>query len=147
MDNLIALFYKFRGLMKQSRFKIWLRAGLLIQFTLMFSYLLSLDIMEGFFTWGWSLFVVALSIPFGFWMSRWVPMRYDEQIQKVTLTIDIIYLVIIWVLVIIRVSIGIIGKWVAFSDVIMCIIIGMMAGRLGGIGLRVRRLKRDNITA
>lgn len=143
MSKLITLFHRLRGLMKQSRFKIWLRAGLLIQFSLMFSYLLYLDIQEGYFTWGWSAVVVILSVPLGFWISRWVPMRYDEQIQKVTLSIDIIYLVLIWILVIIRVSVGIIGKGVAFSDVIMCVIIGMMAGRLGGIGLRVRKLKRE----
>lgn len=130
--------------MKQSRFKIWLRAGLLIQFTLMFSYLLSVDIQKGFFTWSWSLIVVAVSIPFGFWISRWVPMRFDEQLGKVTLSIDFIYLALIWLLVIIRIIVGLLGKGISFSDVIMCLIIGMMAGRLGGIGLRVRKLKQDH---
>lgn len=141
VNKLIELATRFRAQMKQSKFKIWMRAGLLIQFSIMFSFLLYRDIQQSYFSWSLAVMVVALSIPFGFVMSKLVPMRFDESIKKVTMSIDMVYLVLIWVLVIARVVLGILDRGVTFTDGILCFIIGLMAGRLGGIGLRVRKLK------
>jgi len=59
----------------------------------------------------------------------------------ITLSLDKVYFITIWVLVI--------AKFVAFyafgayfiSDVLMCVILGLMAGRLSGICLQVNRLR------
>jgi hypothetical protein len=47
----------------------------------------------------------------------------------------------IWLLVISKLIIGRIPPFTPEADFIMCAIIGIMFGRLGGIGLRVRHLK------
>lgn len=78
-------------------------------------------------------------------MSRFVPMKFDGAIRKVTMSVDFIYLALIWILVVIRVALGYLGRGTTFTDGILCLIIGLMAGRLGGIGLRVRRLKQLNL--
>lgn len=130
-----------RGEMKKSRFKIWLRAGLFVQFCGIFSFYLFRDISNGYFGWGWALLVIALCVPFGFFMSRLVPMQADVEAKAVTLSLDRIYLVLIWLLVIAKLITGYIPTLVFIADISMCIILGIMSGRLGGIGIRVRRLK------
>jgi hypothetical protein len=62
----------------------------------------------------------------------------------VTLSLDRTYLVLIWVLVIAKLIASHIPSLITISDVIMCSILGIMFGRLGGIGLRVRGLKHQN---
>lgn len=130
-----------RGEMKKSRFKIWLRAALFIQFGGLFSFYLSRDIHQGYFTWSWAALVFISFVPLGFLMSHIVPMQVDMESRAVTLSLDRIYLILIWVLVIAKGIAGHIPSLLVISDVLMCIILGVMFGRLGGIGTRVRQLK------
>ena len=127
--------------MKKSRFKIWLRALLFVLFGSLFTFYFFRDIANGNFTWVWAAFLFMLFIPVGFWMSRIVPMRADMEVRAVTLSFDRIYLVLIWVLVMAKLIASRITSLITVSDVIMCIILGIMFGRLGGIGIRVRNLK------
>ena len=129
--------------MKTSRYKIWLRAFLLVQFSLLFSIYFFRDIASGYFTWGWAALTIALFVPVGFLLSRIVPMKINLKIKAVTLSIDKIYLVLIWVLVITKLIAGHSPATVRLADVIMCAILGIMGGRLGGIGIRVRNLKKE----
>ena len=127
--------------MKKSRFKIWLRAFLFVQFSALFGFYFFRDIANGHFRWGWVALTFVLFVPVGFWMSRLVPMQADMKIKSVTLSLDKIYLVLIWFLVIAKLILGNIPSLVFLADIIMCAILGIMFGRLGGIGLRVRQLK------
>jgi hypothetical protein len=68
-------------------------------------------------------------------------MQADLESKAVTLSLDKFYLVLIWVLVIAKLIASHIPSLVTISDFIMCAILGIMVGRLGGIGLRVRQLK------
>lgn len=131
----------FRGEMRKSRFKIWLRAALLIQFSGILGFLLFRDISQGHFSWGWIASTIILSVPVGFLMSHLVPMQVSLTARAITLSLDKIYLVLIWILVIAKIIMGQISSLVTISDVIMYIILGIMSGRLGGICLRVRLLK------
>lgn len=133
-----------RGEMKKSRFKIWLRAFLFIQFSAIFGFYFFRDIAHGYFNWGWVALLFALFIPIGFMMSRLVPMKADPELRAVTLSLDRVYLFLIWILVIAKLIAGQIPRFIPLSDVIMCMILGIMLGRLGGIGLRVHRLKMQN---
>ncbi|MEN8172094.1 MAG: hypothetical protein ABFS03_04365 [Chloroflexota bacterium] len=71
-------------------------------------------------------------------------MRADLEIQAVTLSLDKIYLILIWVLVIAKVLASYVFYIETAADIIMCIILGLMGGRLGGIGIRVRKLKMEH---
>lgn len=130
--------------MKKSRFKIWLRAVLFLIFGALFTVYFFRDIANGYFTWGWAVLLFVLFVPVGFLLSRIVPMQVDKQARAVTLSLDRFYLVLIWVLVIAKLIVSRIPSLIAVSDVIMCAILGMMFGRLGGIGLRVRQLKMQH---
>jgi hypothetical protein len=131
----------FRGEMKKSRFKIWLRAALFFIFGTLFTVYFIRDIHNGYFNWGWTALLFVLFIPVGFLLSRIVPMQADMESKAVTLSLDRSYLVLIWVLVIAKLIASHIPPLVTISDIIMCAILGIMFGRLGGIGLRVRQLK------
>jgi hypothetical protein len=145
MDRTIIFFLtSLRAEMKKSRFKIWLRAVLFVQFAVLFAFYFDRDIANGYFTWIWVATLFMLFIPVGFWMSRLVPMKVDHRSKAVTLSLDRIYLVLIWVLVIIKLIASYIHRLIPVSDVIMCAILGIMCGRLGGIGLRVRYLKMEH---
>ena len=130
--------------MRKSRFKIWLRAVMFVQFSVLFTFYVDRDITNGYFTWIWAITLFMLFIPAGFWMSRFVPMQVDQQSKAVTLSLDRVYLILIWVLVITKLIAGQIPRLVPVSDVIMCAILGIMCGRLGGIGLRVHHLKMEH---
>ena len=134
----------FRGEMKKSRFKIWLRAGLFIIFGTLFTFYFFRDTSNGYFNWVWTALLFALFIPVGFWMSRIVPMQADDSVKAVTLSFDRTYFILIWVLVIAKWIASRIPVLITASDVIMCVILGIMFGRLGGIGLRVRQLKMQH---
>ncbi len=133
-----------RSEMKKSRFKIWLRAFLFVMFGSLFTFYFFRDIPNGYFTWNWVIVLFLVFVPVGFWMSRIVPMRVDRESKAVTLSLDRIYLILIWVLVIAKLIASHIPSRITISDVIMCAILGIMFGRLGGIGLRVRKLKIEN---
>ena len=130
-----------RGEMKKSRFKIWLRAFLFIQFSAIFSFYFFRDIGNGYFSWKWVALLFTLFIPVGFLMSLIVPMKADLELRAVTLSLDRVYLFLIWLLVIAKLIIGRIPPFIPEADFIMCSILGIMFGRLGGIGIRVRQLK------
>ncbi len=130
-----------RGEMKKSRFKIWLRTFLFVQFSALFSFYFFRDIGNGYFSWKWVALLFILFIPVGFLMSLIVPMRADPELRAVTLSLDRVYLFLIWFLVIAKLIIGRVPSFAPEADFIMCAILGIMFGRLGGIGLRVRRLK------
>ncbi|HIE57624.1 MAG TPA: hypothetical protein EYP88_05280 [Anaerolineales bacterium] len=130
--------------MKPSRYKIWLRAFLLFQFSLIFGFYFVRDIVNGYFTWMGVFITVILFIPVGFLLSRIVPMQADHEQKAVTLSIDKVYLMLIWVLVIAKLIAGHIPAATILADIIMSAILGIMGGRLGGIGLRVRTLKNEH---
>jgi hypothetical protein len=127
--------------MKKSRFKIWLRAFLLLQFSAIFGVYFFRDISAGHFRWEWVFLIYLLCLPLGFLMSRIVPMRADAESRAVILSFDRVYLVLIWILVIAKLIAGQIPALVFVADICMVVILGIMSGRLGGIGIRVRRLK------
>ena len=131
-----------REKMKQSRAKIWIRTGLLTIFSVIFGMYLVRDVSSGVFRWEWGLAVFVLCIPAGMWMSRLVPMQAHSA-EIVTLSFDRIYFVLIWLLVIAKFILGRIPGMNLAADIIMCAILGIMSGRLGGIGLRVRGLKNE----
>jgi hypothetical protein len=130
-----------RGEMKKSRFKIWLRAGLFVMFGSLFTFYFVRDIAHQYFTWAWVIILFLLFIPVGFLMSRIVPAKVDLEAGAVTLSLDRIYFVLIWILVIAKLIASHISSLITISDIIMCVILGVMCGRLGGIGIRVRQLK------
>ena len=115
---------------KQSRAKIWIRTGLLAIFGTLFTFQLCESIAAGYFHWSWALLVFILFLPVGFMMRNLVPMQVHLEHRVITLSLDKVYFVTIWVLVI--------AKFVAYyafgayfvSDILMCIILGLMAGRL-----------------
>ncbi|MBC8331711.1 MAG: hypothetical protein H8E28_06995 [Anaerolineae bacterium] len=74
-------------------------------------------------------------------MSYIVPMKANLEVRAVTLSLDKVYLFLIWFLVVIKLLASYYYHVETIADVIMCIILGIMGGRLGGIGIRVRRLK------
>lgn len=139
--SLLPLLQSKRGEMKKSRFKIGLRAFLLIQFSVIFSIYFFRDIAAGYFTWEKVALTTLFFIPIGFLMSRLVPIHANREIQAVTFSLDKIYLFLIWLLVIAKLLASYLYHVESVADVIMCIILGIMGGRLGGIGIRVRRLK------
>jgi len=127
--------------MKKSRFKIWLRAFLFVQFSIIFGFFFFQDIAAGYFTWERVILIILFFIPIGFLMSYIVPMRANIELQAVTFSLDRIYLFLIWILVIAKLFASYLYHTESVADVIMCIILGIMGGRLGGIGIRVRKLK------
>jgi hypothetical protein len=130
-----------RGELKKSRFKIWLRAFLLVQFSAIFCIYFFRDVGNGYFTWRWIASIIAIFIPVGFLLSFIVPMKADLELRAVTLSLDRVYLFLIWFLVIAKLIIGRVPFFTPEADFIMSAIIGIMFGRLSGIGIRVRQLK------
>lgn len=139
--SLLSYLESLRGEMKKSRFKIWLRAFLFFQFSLLFSFYFIRDIGHGYFKWEWVGLVFATFIPVGFLLSLIVPIKADTQIRAVTFSLDRFYLFLIWFLVVAKLIIGRIPPFTPEADFIMAAILGIMVGRLGGIGLRVRQIK------
>jgi hypothetical protein len=130
-----------RSEMKKSRFKIWLRAFLFVLFSTIFGARFFRDVAAGHFRWEWGGLIYLLCVPLGLLMSRIVPMRADAETRAVLLSLDVVYLVLIWALVIAKLVASLFPSWVFLADICMALILGIMSGRLGGIGLRVRKLK------
>ena len=141
MDNIFSFLKSFRGEMRKSRFKIWLCAFLFVFFSTIFIIYFIRDIGHGYFRWEWVALVFASFIPVGFLLSLIVPMKADVELGAVTFSLDRFYLFLIWFLVVAKLIIGRIPPFTPEADFIMAAIMGIMFGRLGGIGLRVRRLK------
>ncbi len=139
-----SLLHSLRGEMKKSRFKIWLRAFIFVQLSALFGFYFFRDIANGHFRWEWVPLTFALFVPIGFALSRLVPMQASADLKAVTLSLDRTYLALIWALVIAKLILGHIPSLIFLADIIMCAILGIMFGRLGGIGLRVRQLKTQH---
>ena len=129
--------------MQQSRAKIWIRTGILAVFGTLFGLTLYHDIEAGSFQWLWASIVFLLCLPIGFWMRKWVPMQVHPASRHVTLSFDRIYFALIVVLVIIKAVAGNILSVAIVADVAMCVILGLMIGRLSGVCLRVHDLKQE----
>ena len=141
IKSLIVTLQSFRREMKKSTFKIGLRVFLFVQFSIIFGIFFFQDIADGYITWGKIIGLILFFIPFGFLMGYIVPMQAKVEIQAVTLSLDRVYLFLIWILVIAKLLASYKYHTAAVADVIMCIILGVMGGRLGGIIIRVRNLK------
>jgi MFS family permease len=129
--------------MKRSRTKIWMRTGILVVFGTLFGLTLYHDIVSGSFHWLWALVVFLLCLPVGFCMRKLVPMQVHPASRHVTLSFDRVYFLIIVFLVIVKAVAQNILSVAIVADVVMCMILGLMIGRLSGICLRVHDLKQD----
>jgi hypothetical protein len=88
---------------------------------------------------------LGIFLPFlvvGFWMSRFVPMQIHSVFEVITISFDRIYFGLILLLVILKDLAGDFLKINVIADVIMCVILGLMIGRLSGIYLRVNNIKK-----
>jgi hypothetical protein len=129
---------------KQSRAKLWIRTVILAVFGTLFGIALLRDIHIGVFRWSWAAMVFLPCLALGFWMRRLVPMQVHIASRCITFSFDRIYFSLILFLVIAKAVAGrvrFLGLW---SDIIMCVILGLMMGRLSGICLRVRSLKKSH---
>jgi hypothetical protein len=135
---------KIKQFMQGSRGKIWIRTGLLVIFGTLFGVSLAHDLQDGLFSWQLGLIALLPCLAIGFWMSRLVPMHLHPERKVITFSLDKIYFVLIWVLVIAKLLTGRLFGLPVWSDVLMVVILGLMSGRLSGICLRVRSLKIAN---
>ena len=129
---------------KRSKAKIWLRTGILAVFATLFGISLYHDISTGRFQWYWGLITYLICFPIGFAMRTLVPMQVHLASKHVTMSFDKIYFAVILALVIGKLVAGRFFGLPVLADVIICAILGLMTGRLGGIGVRVRGLKREH---
>jgi peptidoglycan/LPS O-acetylase OafA/YrhL len=127
--------------LKQSRAKLWIRTAILIIFGTIFTIALYRDIASEKFNYIWALLSFLPSLVIGFWMRQWVPMQIHIASKLISFSFDKIYFTLILLLVIIKVISERIPELTFWDDVIMCVILGLMIGRLCGICLRVRKLK------
>jgi uncharacterized membrane-anchored protein YhcB (DUF1043 family) len=98
----------------------------------------------GIFRWEWAMIVFILSSIIGFQLRRLVPMQVHPASKHITFSFDFIYFALILLLVIAKVLTGQIPGLTIWTDVIMCMILGLMSGRLSGICLCVRDLKTQH---
>jgi hypothetical protein len=131
-------------LMKRSRAKIWIRTVILTVFGTLFGLTLFHDMETGIYPWAVGLAILVVCLPIGFWMRRLVPMQTHAASRQVTFSFDKIYFILIWVLVIGKAIFSYVVHMAFPADVLMCVILGLMSGRLSGICLRVRSLKIQN---
>ena len=131
-------------LFKQSRAKLWIRTVILMVFGTLFGIALLRDIDAGVFRWSWAMMIFLPSLVVGFWMRRLVPMHVHIASRCITFSFDRIYFSLILFLVIAKAAAGRAWFLTSWSDIIMCVILGLMIGRLSGICLRVRHLKKSH---
>ena len=129
---------------KRSKAKIWLRTGILAIFAVIFGISLYHDISTQRFLWYWGLITYLICFPIGFAMRNLVPMQVHLTSKHITMSFDKIYFAVILALVIGKLVAGRFFGLTVLADVIICAILGLMTGRLGGIGVRVRGLKREH---
>jgi hypothetical protein len=130
--------------MKRSRAKLWIRTGILAVFGTLFAYLLYRDMASGVFHWTWALMAFLPFLVIGFFMRGLVPMQVHPESQHITMSFDRIYFAVILLLVIVKAVAGRVPGLAVWADVAMCVILGLMIGRLTGICLRVRDLKTQH---
>lgn len=135
---------KIPPIFKQSRAKLWIRTVILAVFGTLFGLALYKDLMSGTFHWPWILLSFFPCLVIGFWMSRLVPMQVHASCQRITLSFDFIYFFLILFLVAAKVAATKVEGMTFWADVIMCVILGLMIGRLSGICLRIHDLKIRN---
>ena len=126
---------------RRSRTKLWLRTGILLVFGVLFTLALARDAAAGRFHWSWGLTTWLICLPLGLGLSRYVPMQVHLESKHITLSFDKLYFGLILLLVIAKAITGRLDGLALWSDFIMCVILGLMMGRLSGICLRVRALK------
>lgn len=126
---------------KQSRAKIWIKTGIFVVFGTLFGLTLYRDIMGGIFHLSWALIAFLPCIGIGYGLSKLVPMKFWTELRVVTMSFDRIYFALILLLVTIKTVSGQLIGMSIIADVIMCMILGIMSGRIGGIGLRVHALR------
>ena len=124
-----------------SRAKIWIRTGILAVFSTLFGLALYKSMASGVFHWSWALAAFLPCLVIGFWMRKWVPMQVHPASQYVTLSFDRVYFALILLLVVAKAIAGQVPAMAVWANIIMCVILGLMMGRLSGICLRVRDLK------
>lgn len=127
---------------RHSRTKILMRIVILIIFVSIFGWSLYHDVRLNIFYWSWALGIWLPFLGVGFWMSKLVPMQVHSFHQIITISFDRAYFGLILILVIIKDLAGDFLRINVMADVIMCIILGLMIGRLCGIYLRVNYLKK-----
>ncbi len=126
---------------KQSRTKLWIRTLILVIFGTLFALALYPDIVTEVFPWLWAVAIFLPCLAIGFWMRRLVPMQVHMSSQHITLSFDRIYFTLIVLLVLVKAIAGRVSGLQVWADTAMCVILGLMIGRLSGICLRVRGLK------
>jgi hypothetical protein len=127
--------------MSTSRAKLWIRTGILMVFGMLFSVSLAQDMTLGTFHGSWALMAFMPCLAIGYWMRQFVPMQVHVNWRYVTLSFDRIYFALILILVIAKAVMGKMPGMIVWADVLMCVILGLMMGRLTGICLRVRDLR------
>lgn len=128
-------------IIKRSRAKIWIRTGILLVFGALFSTVLYRDLISEAFSWQLIPIIILSCLIIGFWMRKFVPMQIHIASSNITFSFDKIYFVIILILVSSKFIAIQIPMLAILTDIVMCIILGLMLGRLSGICLRVRSLK------
>jgi len=131
---------------KQSRTKLWIRSVIWLIFTTIFSISIYKDIELNLFNWFWAITLFVLSAALGFWMKKLIPMTVHHEEKQISISFDLIYFSSIFTLVIFKIFIGWFPEFVIITDIIMCIILGLMSGRLSGTCIRIRELKTKNFT-
>jgi len=131
---------------KRSPAKIWIRTGILAVFGTLFGIVLYHDIVSGAFRWQWGLPVFLICLPLGFWMRKLVPMQVHPASRHVTLSFDRVYFALILLLVAVKTVVGNLLHATVLADVIVCVILGLMTGRLSGICVRVHDLKPEDLS-
>ncbi len=126
---------------KHSKTKIQMRIVILIIFSSIFGWSLHHDIVSSIFYLSWALGIFLPFLAVGLWMSRLVPMQVHSVFEVITISFDRIYFGLILLLVILKDIAGNFLKINVMADVIMCVILGLMIGRLSGIYLRVNNIK------
>ncbi len=129
---------------KRSKAKIWLRTGILAVFATLFGISLYRDIAAQQFLWHWGLITYLICFPIGFAMRRLVPMQVHLASKHITMSFDKIYFAVILALVIGKLVAGRFFGFTVLADIMICAILGLMTGRLSGICVRTRGLKREH---